>query len=111
MKLATFECDGYQLSNGEKLHKKNPKKFWIPSLKIRNNFKVGDVVKLVFEYKKPLYYSDFFCYASAERMWVIIKEVKDGNYIGVLANSPNPESNLTIGDEIFFKPKHIITYE
>ncbi len=103
MELASFEKNTYELDDGEQMHANAPDTFYIPTLKERENLKVGDCVKLVFRMDQP-----FKDHLSVERMWVEITEVKDNYYIGYLDNDPDGEVLVECGDTVVFQPKHVI---
>ena len=72
---------------GEALRRANPKTFAMPPKKLRNNLRPGDLVKLIFSWKKRPAGNHF----GGERMWVCITWVnpkKKGDYSGRLDNVP-----------------------
>lgn len=104
VKLAVFEIDGYDLADGEERAREHPDSFFIPSLEERENLKVGDAVKLIFEMHQPNQEYDAF-----ERMWVEITKVEDDYYVGFLDNNPEGEVSIKAGDIVVFQAKHIIS--
>jgi hypothetical protein len=91
----------YTLGNGEEYHSKSPKIFWIPERSDREALGPGDMVKCVFEAPEG-------SEAGGERMWVLVKEVRDdGTYRGEL-NSHPIIINAKTGDEVLFGPEHVI---
>lgn len=98
--MATFD----KLENVEEAAKRNPDTFFIPSLAERKNQQVGDVVRLHFLLKTPKEGEP-----GAERMWVRVTKRPGllGSFRGVLENAPAYIEDLSIGDEVQFKPCHI----
>jgi hypothetical protein len=92
----------YKLRNAEQQHKRHAETFYIPSRLLRQFIAPGNYAKVIFEYDNP----DL----PAERMWVEVKEQDPvtGEYVGLLTNQPFPEAPVDEGDEIRFKPKHVI---
>lgn len=99
--------DGWFLRDSEATHEEAPDTFWIPSERERLSLKIGDLAKLVFE----IWVDDPEKSASVERMWVIVSEVLEDGYIGILDNEPagiEKNDDFWFGSEIPFGPKHII---
>ncbi|AUL95867.1 hypothetical protein FORC54_1722 [Vibrio vulnificus] len=46
--------------------------------------------------------------ASIERMWVEVKGLEKGLYVGTLDNDPYGNALLKYGDDVVFGPEHII---
>lgn len=91
----------YALDNGEELNREHPDTFWIPPRDERENLLPGELVKLIFRIsleEEP----------HVERMWVIVKERVANGYIGVLDNDPYCTTELQSGEQIEFRPEHII---
>jgi hypothetical protein len=111
MRLPNIEADGWELRSGEAAHAKNPSSFWIPSLEDRKNLRRGLGAKLIF---------DIECVSDSdklevngERMWVIVSEVHDDYFIGILDNrpasfDPSDEEYLVFGAEVAFRVEHVI---
>jgi hypothetical protein len=96
----------YTLADAEERNREYPRTFHIPPKQLRENFKVGDVVKVIFEHDPT---------ERGERMWVIIQErtEKDGkvSYRGELNNDPEVLADmLKCGDMVDFEPRHIINH-
>jgi uncharacterized protein YegJ (DUF2314 family) len=91
----------YTLENGEELNQESPETFWIPTLVERENLLPGELVKLIFRISHGEE-------QDVERMWVIIKERKANGYIGVLDNDPYCTIELRSGEQVEFRPEHII---
>ncbi|MCU8430884.1 DUF2314 domain-containing protein, partial [Vibrio vulnificus] len=104
VELATHEKDGYFLEDGELLNKEYPDTFWIPSSDARSSIKLGSIVKLIFNMLEP----DSEEGASIERMWVEVKGLEKGLYVGTLDNDPYGNVLLKYGDDVVFGPEHII---
>jgi hypothetical protein len=87
----------YTLTNGEERHAEHPDSFWMPPRRDRETLKPGALVKCIFDSPK-----------GAERMWIIIKAVRDdGTYLGRLNNIPF-WIDLKLDDPISFRPEHVI---
>jgi len=105
-RLANIKDDGWELEDGEELHRENPDLFWIPSNNIRNNLLQGMIVKLIFKIKtidEDAKEEDNF-----ERMWVIVKEKINGYYIGELDNDPRCTDEIKAGLKVVFEPRHVV---
>ena len=77
--------------------------FYKPSRRIIGRLNPGDSCKLIFKFE-----SADPKHPSAERMWVLIDEVKDGGFSGLLDNDPLYITDLKAGDVIPFGPQHVI---
>jgi len=113
MRLATFECDFWQLRSGEACHRENPKTFWIPSRWARNNLRRGQSARLIFDIEAED--EDGQMHVQGERMWVTVDERIGDFYIGLLENQPacqEPADNvyLCMGAEIPFLAEHVIDF-
>ncbi|MFS1945859.1 DUF2314 domain-containing protein [Vibrio lentus] len=104
MEIATYEKGGYFLEDGELLNKENPDTFWVPSHDARSSIKSGAIVKLIFNMLE----SETEDEVSIERMWVEVKSLDNGLYIGTLDNDPDGKVSLKCGDDVVFGPEHII---
>jgi hypothetical protein len=107
-RLATFETDYWELRSAKESHRENPDKFWIPELKVRQNLKRGNAVKLIFDFEG--YNENRGLEIGGERMWVIVKEKIRDFFLGILDNQPAgiDEGFLDKNSEIYFKAEHII---
>jgi len=79
----------------------------IPSVDVRENLEVGNLVKLVFRFAgewSPR--ADNEC----ERMWVEILETDSENarYRGVLLNTPAVHNEVSDGEELWFHALHVL---
>lgn len=104
MKLPSYEIDHYELDNVEKLQESHSGGFWIPDKTKRQNLNIGDVVKLSFRMQHIDSPND----VSIECMWVQIKELKDGFFIGTLDNGPYDRGHLQYPKKVVFKPEHVM---
>lgn len=104
MELEKFYKKGYFLENGEKLHRENPETFLIPDLELRCSVLPGAIVKLIFNMLE----NDKTDETSVERMWVVVKSVDNGFYVGTLDNDPYGNVSIKCGDEVVFGAEHII---
>lgn len=91
----------WHLENVRQIAREHPDTFYVPSMKIIRSLKKGDIVKLMFINEKQGQF-------HAERMWVIITQIKGDNFTGELDNDPYEIQNLKAGDEIHFKSRHIM---
>jgi hypothetical protein len=96
----------WELGNGEDRHRANPRRFFVPDLRVRESLKRGDVVRLLFDLIQPAPDQP-----GAERMWVMVDEVCDTTYVGILGNQPAAISDLARGDRIRFEPRHVIAVQ
>ncbi len=94
---------GFRLGNGEELNASHPRTFFIPSRTQRETVTAGDLVKLLFE---PDGQEDGL--PRGERMWVQVTQTHDGSYVGTLDNSPQYLTAIKLGDQIAFRPEHIL---
>jgi hypothetical protein len=111
MKLPTIAVDRWRLRSGEASHGASPDKFWIPPREDRQNLRVGQAAKLIFEIST--FNEDGSTATSGERMWVIVSERVGDGYIGILDNEPVSVdeaelSYLCRGAEVPFLPEHVI---
>lgn len=95
----------WRLVDSEQVAKENPYTFYKPSKEITKQLKVGDAAKMTFEFdstdnEHPL----------AERMWVLINEIRDDQFVGQLDNHPFYIHDLFAGDTVKFEHKHIIDH-
>jgi hypothetical protein len=90
------------LQDAEAAHREAPRTFSIPRSDQRNGLRPGDRVKLVFEADRPSP-SGF----TAERMWVEVREVRPGGYVGELANHPAFLAGLRPGTMVEFGARHV----
>ncbi len=105
-RLTTLDADGWELDDAEELNKQHPATFQIPSLSERSGLGPGRRAKLVFlflnaEDGKPI--------VDGERMWERVDRECSPGYIGVLASAPATSSKLSLGDAIYFEPRHVAT--
>lgn len=92
------------LQDVESAARENPDHFFIPALHKSRNQQVGDSVRLHFLLDEAREDEP-----RAERMWVTVTRecTLFKGYLGRLQNTPGFIENLTDGDEVAFKPKHI----
>jgi hypothetical protein len=105
------EIDFWELRSGEIAHAEHPDTFWIPPIEERENLQIGQAAKLAFdiEYEDE----DGSVVVQGERMWVIVSEITENGYVGILDSKPaliesSDDFYLGYGVEIPFKPEHII---
>jgi hypothetical protein len=104
--LATWKNDGYELDDGEAMHKAAPDTFYLPSLGERTSLNRGDLVKLVFRIHVESPDGKGNC--AVERMWVFVRKRQKSYYLGVLDNDPRCTADMKAGMEVVFLPKHVI---
>ena len=93
----------YHLENGEEIHAQYPDTFGLPARSVRENLKVGDIVKMIFVLNDP-----DPGVPGAERMWVTVSARQGANYVGELNNEPALVRGAKVGDFIEFGPEHVI---
>lgn len=108
LKLRGIQSTGYvkgswELDDAEQIAKNYPYTFYKPSKNITTHLKVGNVVKLIFNFK-----STNGEHPIGERMWVEITAIERDSFTGTLSNDPYYLSDLFWGDTIHFEHKHII---
>ena len=93
----------YILDNGEEIARGAPLTFQMPPREKREAIVPGNIVKLIFRLENETE-------AFVERMWVIVKERKEGGqFAGVLDNDPQCTEEIRSGIEVTFGPEHIIS--
>lgn len=103
----SFEADGWELDDGEAMHAQAPATFEIPSRDACEGLRPGDFAKLVFR----ILVDDEDEPVEVERMWVIVRERRQGGYFGILDNEPDAiaaNDDLGVGTELPFEPRHVI---
>ncbi len=100
-----YKMGSWKLTDSEKLAKENKYTFYKPSRKLTKNLKIGNIVKLIFEFD-----SSNPKHPSSERMWVEITEISGEKFKGILDNHPFYLHELYAGDEIVFEHRHIIDH-
>lgn len=111
MRLPQIDTDFWELRSGEAAQVEHPDTFWIPPLEQRKNLQIGQAAKLIFDIE--IEDEEGNLVVQGERMWVIVSEIVDGGYIGILDNKPalfepSDQVYLCYGCEIPFRPEHII---
>ncbi len=109
--LRRIESLGYitgswKLTNAEELARENKYTYYKPGRSLTNQLKVGNIVKVTFEFKTSNKTHPF-----AESMWIEITDITDGHFTGHLDNSPFYIHDLYAGDLIEFEHKHIIDHD
>ncbi len=107
----TFDEDGWKLESGERRHADFPDSFQIPAREERENLRPGLGAKLIFAIQVEE--EDGALTIDTERMWVVVTEIVDGGYLGLLDNQPScldpdGEQYLVQGAEIPFRAEHVI---
>ena len=97
----------WHLVDADPIAAENPYTFYKPSRDVIGRVRPGETVKLIFRFES----SDPKA-PSAERMWVIVEEVRsNGTFRGRLDNEPRYITDLKIGAHIEFEPCHVINTE
>lgn len=91
------------LTDAAQSQRRYPYTFYKPSEATLGRLRVGDQVKLIFEYDVPN--PDGW---TAERMWVTITQVDGDRFQGLLDNEPRHLAALRLGDPVAFEARHII---
>lgn len=110
MREPDFKIDGWCLENGEAYHGEAPETFWLPERHRRETLQPGDLAKLIFRISVDS--QDEI--VAVERMWVLVRELVPGGYLGVLDNEPDviaENDELWVGTELPFSAKHVINIE
>jgi uncharacterized protein YegJ (DUF2314 family) len=88
------------LVSGVERHRIAPHTFEIPPQSARESLRPGDQAKLMFHFPDE---------PPDERMWVIVKDVRPGYYVGVLNNYPLIHGmRLRFGQKVQFHADHVI---
>jgi hypothetical protein len=95
--------NSWYLENVTEIAKDAPYTFYLPSKELVTKIVPGNVVKLMFSC--DVENKDDW---SAERMWVLVTEIKDGTFKGTLDNDPSYIPDLKYKDIIEFQSKHIM---
>jgi hypothetical protein len=97
--------DGWCLESGVERHLLHPESFPIPDAEARGSLQPGDFAKLIFviaveDDEEPI----------TDRMWVVVREAREGAYLGLLDNEPDIDENdeFWLGTELPFGSEHII---
>jgi hypothetical protein len=111
MRMPSINTDSWELRSGEAAHAEHPDTFWIPPLGQRKNLQVGQAAKLIFDIECQD--EEGNVKIQGERMWVIVSDFVDGEYVGILVSKPatfetSDEFYLCYGAEIPFWPEHIV---
>lgn len=91
------------LEDAQKIADEFPYTFYKPSSKVVSQLKAGNQAKLIFQFE-----SDDPEAPRAERMWVEITAVEDGEFSGYLDNDPAFIKDLKHKDSVVFRECHII---
>ena len=90
----------WHLTSGVEQNRRYPDTFDIPTLDDKAVIEPGDMVKAIFEMRRPERWG--------ERMWVEVVKVKRGHIMGHLHNQPVGIPRLDFGDKIKVRFDHII---
>jgi hypothetical protein len=93
----------YGLTHGPALRAAAPYTFFLPHPWLVNAVRVGDLVKLGFEYDPP---GEKY---ETERMWVQVARIDGPTYQGHLVNQPDePKPQISYGDEVRFVRENVL---
>jgi hypothetical protein len=114
MRFASLDKDYWELRSAEDESHKHPDTFHIPPQPARCSLQHGDAAKLIFDIEGED--EDGTVIIQGERMWVIVSEVGEGYYIGILDDEPalietGDDVYLCFGAEVPFRAEHIIDIE
>lgn len=93
----------WRLTDAAVIAAANPYTLYKPSLEAIALLRVGNSVKLIFAFE-----SNDPKAPSAERMWVRIKQVESGRFVGKLDNVPRHIEDLKCRDDVEFEDRHVI---
>lgn len=94
----------WYLANADEIAAEHKYTFYKPSREIIKQVAPGEVVKLIFRFDSADPEAP-----AAERMWVIVDEIReDGYFKGRLNNTPKYIQDLNLDDPIEFEACHII---
>jgi len=97
----------WHLEDADLLAAQYPYTFYKPSRELISRVRPDDVVKLIFCFD-----SDDQEAPGAERMWVIVDELRpDGGFRGRLNNEPRYIADLKLDDPVSFEACHVINTE
>ena len=101
----------YKLADCVEINREHPTTFEIPSDEEKSKVKVGDFVKLNFLYNKQVPIPNQAGHTcSAERMWVQVTGIEDGQYKGEINNTPL-NTDLQEKMVVDFELKHVCSIE
>lgn len=100
----SLEADGWELESAVARHEKHHETFEIPAPEERESLRVGMGVKLLFWLAGE---DEMGSYVQCEKMWVVVDEVGDEGYVGVLDNDPLTSDALESGDFVRFGTEHV----
>lgn len=104
--LTSLDADGWMIDDGEAANAATPETYWIPSQADRESLQPGDLVKIRFYIRAPNDSGELVDHG--ERMWVRVKEHRDGWFLGELDNDPYCTDTIQAGMELWFQPRHVI---
>ena len=110
MRLASLDKDYWELLSAEMHNAQYPETFVIPPIERRSSLKRGDAAKLMFMIESVD--EDGETVRFVERIFVIVAEILDDAYIGILDDQPasivvTDDTYLCFGAEVPFLPEHV----
>lgn len=101
-----MKTKSWHLEDAKKTAAEFPYTFYSPSSEVISQLKVGNEVKLIFEFE-----SDDPEAPGAERMWVEITTITDDGFTGTLDNEPAYIQDIKYQDPVEFQACHIVDTE
>ncbi len=102
----------YRLADAEDRARQWSTTFKIPDQQRRQDLRVGDHAKLIFEEEIHPQPGDQGPRGRVERMWVEIHQrTPNGRYIGKLLNQPALLTSVKSGDDVEFGPEHVADWD
>jgi hypothetical protein len=110
MKWPSLANDFWELDSAERRHAESPDTFWIPDRSEREQLQPGQAAKLLFVIEAD---DDGAAVTNTERMWVLVTELNQDGYIGILDSQPasiepSDDVYLIMGAEVPFRAEHVI---
>lgn len=82
-----------------------PYTFFLPHEIELAALRVGDLVKMAFEWELPVVEYE------AERMWVTIMQIGSSQLMGTLDNEPYEKDRMNVGDAVYFQRHNILAVQ
>jgi hypothetical protein len=99
----------WSLADGDELHARHPRSFFVPPAARRRALRPGELVRLEFRYGP---HADREGEGHIERMWVeVVDQKATGPTHGRLRNRPIRLTAIGIGDLVSFEPAHVLSIE
>lgn len=106
LRLAQIDVDSWELEDGVAKNQLNPTTFFIPSLESRESLLPDDKAKVIMRIRtindKDVEEDNL------EGLWLIVREKKSDHFIGILETTPECTTEMKVGMEVFFEPRHVV---